>query len=75
MPFVSLVPFQDIDPAFQDIMRTYDREYGCSEFHALLQVRLRASGRNEVLRRMRRQTSSRLLALRRGECACREVLR
>jgi ribosomal protein L40E len=47
MPFVSLVPFQDIDPAFQDIMRTYDREYGCSEFHALLQVRLRASGRTK----------------------------
>jgi hypothetical protein len=32
MPFVSLVPFEDIDPAFQEIMRTYDREYGGSEF-------------------------------------------
>ena len=32
MPFVSLVPFENIDPAFQEIMRTYDREYAGSEF-------------------------------------------
>ena len=32
MAFLSLVPFEDIDPGFQEIMRTYDREYAGSEF-------------------------------------------
>ena len=32
MAYVSLVPFAEIDPAVQEIMRTYDKEYMGSDF-------------------------------------------
>ena len=32
MAYVSLVPFTQIDPSVQDIMRTYDKEYMGSDF-------------------------------------------
>ncbi len=32
MAYVSLVPFEQVDPKVQDVMRTYDREYAGSEF-------------------------------------------
>jgi hypothetical protein len=32
MAYVSLLPFDRIDPDVQEIMRTYDREYAGSEF-------------------------------------------
>jgi len=32
MAYVSLVPFAQVDPGVQDIMRTYDKEYAGSEF-------------------------------------------
>jgi hypothetical protein len=32
MAYVSLVPFAQVDPEIQDIMRTYDEEYMGSDF-------------------------------------------
>ena len=32
MAYVSLVPFAQVDPGVQDIMRVYDKEYAGSEF-------------------------------------------
>ena len=32
MAYVSLVPFMQVEPGVQDIMRTYDKEYMGSDF-------------------------------------------